>query len=357
MKENSNRRFGTADRKEQMKHWLFIACLCTLSLSLSGNKKLADDKVIMMEKTNRVPPYLYKILSLRNWQATQSRKAFQLPAEDDLFIHFSTEEQVESVIKKYWADAPQFAILKIDANKLKGKLAFETNQGGTTQYYHLYDGFIPFDSIVESKIVYQHPLDECDQQTIVQVGHPVLRQEARELSAEEIVSPEIQELIETMKATIRAAPGVGLAAPQIGQPLQLVVIEDMEHSHLTEKQLAERNRYKVPFHVIINPRLYIEEVTDQVEFFEGCLSVPELLGVVPRAGAVRVECLNERAEPVVIQAKGWYARILQHEIDHLHGTLFIDKAQLRTLMTSENYGKLYKDKSVREIQTFLNYTP
>lgn len=189
---------------------------------------------------------------------------------------------------------------------------------------------------------------------IVQVGDPVLRQVARELSLKEIASPEIQDLIEMMKATMRAAPGVGLAAPQIGKSLQLVVIEDMDQSHLNAKQLAERNRYLVPFHVIINPRMCIEEATKKFEFFEGCLSIPEFVAVVPRAEAVRVECLNERGEPVVIQAKGWYARILQHEIDHLNGILYIDKAKLPTLMTSENYVKLYKDKSVEEIQADLS---
>ena len=341
-----------------MKNWLTIACLCAVSFSLVGNEKPATNKAITMEETNQSPQYLYKILSLRNWQASQSRKTAQLSAEDDAFIHFSTQDQLERIIGKYWADAPQLVILKIDSNKLEGSLVFETNPGGTTQYYHLYDGFIPFNSIVESRIVYQQPVDICDLQKldIVQVGHPVLRQVARELSVEEIVSPEIQELIETMKATMRAAPGVGLAAPQIGKPLQLAVIEDMDHSHLNAEQLAVRDRSLVPFHVIINPRLYIEESTDNTEFFEGCLSVPEFIGIVPRAKSVRVECLNERGEPVVIQAKGWYARILQHEIDHLNSTLYIDKAQLPTLMTTENYVKLYKDKSVQEIQAalFLN---
>lgn len=342
-------------RRKRMKKWLVVAYLCTVSFSLSGEEKLANNKEIMVEGINQSPQYLYKILSARNWQATQNSKSVQLSAEDGVFVHFSTEDQLERIIEKYWADRPQFVILKIDANKLEGKLAFETNPGGTTKYYHLYEGFIPFNSILESKIVYQQPIDECDMRKldIVQVGHPVLRQTARELSFEEIISPEIQNLIEAMKATMRAAPGVGLAAPQIGKSLQLAIIEDMDHSHLSAEQLAERNRYLVPFHVIINPRIYIEEFTDKIEFFEGCLSVPEFVGVVPRAESVRVECLNERGEPVVIQAKGWYARILQHEIDHLNGTLYIDKAQLPTLMTTENYVKLYNNKSVKEIQTAL----
>jgi len=326
-----------------------------LMLLLFGNEKLISNKELTVNEMNQSPQYLYKILSLRNWQATQSRKTVQLSAEDNAFIHFSTEDQLERIVRKYWTDAPQLVILKIDSTKLQGRLAFETNAGGSTKYYHLYDGFIPFNSILESKIVYQQPIEACDRYKldVVQVGHPVLRQTARELSVEEIMSPEIQTLIETMKATMRAAPGVGLAAPQIGKPLQLVVIEDMDHSHLNAEQLAERDRHPVPFHVIINPQIYIEKSTGKTEFFEGCLSVPEFVAVVPRAKSVRVECLNERGEPTIIHAKGWYARILQHEIDHLKGTLFIDKAQLPTLMTTENYVKLYKDKSVKEIQADL----
>ncbi len=122
----------------------------------------------------------------------------------------------------------------------------------------------------------------------------------------------------------------------------------MDHSHLTREQLSERNRYPVPFHVIVNPRIYIEE-SDKAEFFEGFLSVPAFLAVVPRAKSVRVECLNERAEPVVIHAKGWYARILQHEIDHLQGHLFTDSALLPTLMTQENYESVWKGKCVEEV--------
>jgi peptide deformylase len=338
-------KFKLPIKRGSMQKWLTVACLCVVSFSLVGNEKFANNKQITMRKVNQPPQYLYKILSLRNWQATQNRKTAQLSAEDEAFIHFSTEHQLQRVIGKYWSDAPQFVVLKIDTHKLKGRWAFETNPGGTTKYYHLYGGVIPFNSIVESKIVYQQPIDTRDLQKldILQIGHPILRQTARELSIEEIRSPEIQNLIELMKTTMRAAPGVGLAAPQIGKSLQLAVIEDMDHSHLNAKQLAERNRYPVPFHVIINPRLYIEEETDTAEFFEGCLSVPELIGIVPRAQSVRVECLNERGEPVVIQARGWYARILQHEINHLNGILYIDKAYLPTLMTTENYVKLYQN--------------
>ncbi len=190
---------------------------------------------------------------------------------------------------------------------------------------------------------------------VVQAGEPVLRQQARTLSREEILSSSFQDLIKTMKDTMRDAPGVGLAAPQVGLPIQLIVIEDPidYHSHLTLEQLAERDRSEVPFHVIINPKIFIEK-EELIEFFEGCLSVPELIGVVPRAAAVRVECLNEKAEPIVIQAKGWYARILQHEIDHLHGILYLDRVKTKTLTTAENFNEFWKAKSIAEIQMTLD---
>ena len=152
---------------------------------------------------------------------------------------------------------------------------------------------------------------------------------------------------------MRDTLGVGLAAPQIGEAIQLVVIEDMDQSHLTSQQIAERHRYPVPFHVIINPRIFIDKEAAWKEFFEGCLSVPSVMGVVPRAESVCVEYLNERAEPVTIRAEGWYARILQHEIDHLNGVLFIDRAILSTLTTEENYVRLWKGKTVQEIKAEL----
>lgn len=188
----------------------------------------------------------------------------------------------------------------------------------------------------------------CSKLEVVQLGNPVLRTPARALSKEEILSPQIQSLIQDMTQVMRTAPGVGLAAPQIGQPLQLVVIEDMDQSHLTAEQLRERNRSQVPFHVLVNPKLSIE-TEETASFFEGCLSVPTFLGIVPRAKSVKVECLNERGEPVTIHAEGWYARILQHEIDHLNGTLYVDRVIPFTLTTDENYDKLWKGKKVAEI--------
>jgi peptide deformylase len=190
---------------------------------------------------------------------------------------------------------------------------------------------------------------------IRQVGEPVLRQRARRLTVEEIRSAPIQRLIEQMRDTMREAPGVGLAAPQIGQSLQLAVIEDREEylQGIAPTILQERERIVVPFHVIVNPRLTIIQDAPAV-FFEGCLSLDGFAALVPRAIAVRVDCLNERGEPVVIQARGWYARILQHEIDHLNGTLYIDRMLSRSFMSIDNLTKHWSDKTISHLQTALD---
>jgi peptide deformylase len=180
---------------------------------------------------------------------------------------------------------------------------------------------------------------------IVQAGDPILRKRSRPLTREEISSQSIQQLIELMRDAMREAPGVGLAAPQIGESIQLAVIEDRAEyiSDLSADQLAERQRSAIPFHVIINPKIsFVDE--SSAEFFEGCLSVEGYLAVVDRALNVRVECLNERGEPVTIDTQGWYARILQHEIDHLNGTLYVDRMKTRTLTTTENMLRFWKNQ-------------
>jgi peptide deformylase len=162
---------------------------------------------------------------------------------------------------------------------------------------------------------------------IVQAGDPVLREPARPLTPADLAKAEIQQLIELMRETMREAPGVGLAAPQVGVPLQLAVIEDVGESE-------EQERKPVPFHVIATPRLTLGE--ELVEHHEGCLSVDGFQARVARARDVTVEALDHRGLPVTIRAAGWYARILQHEIDHLNGTLYIDRMNTRTFSTNRN---------------------
>lgn len=192
---------------------------------------------------------------------------------------------------------------------------------------------------------------------IVQAGDPVLRQVSRTLTADEIRSASIQQLIELMKETMRDAPGVGLAAPQIGEPIQLAVIEDRSEytKGLSADQLTERQRSPVGFHVVINPTISVS-AEPSAEFFETCLSLAGFGAVVRRGLNVRVECLNELAEPITIDGCGWYARILQHEIDHLNGTLYIDRMETRSFTTAENFNRTWKNQSIAEVRSGLKLT-
>jgi peptide deformylase len=189
---------------------------------------------------------------------------------------------------------------------------------------------------------------------LLQAGDAVLRQRARPLTPDEICSRSTQELIEHMKETMRDAPGVGLAAPQVGISLQLAVIEDREEyfKDAAADQLRERERKPVPFHVIINPQITLAS-GGPLEFFEGCLSLAGFCALVPRSGTVRVECLNEKGEQRVIEASGWYARILQHEIDHLDGAMYVDRMHSRSFCTLENFNSLWKNRSTQEIRDAL----
>jgi peptide deformylase len=208
---------------------------------------------------------------------------------------------------------------------------------------------------------------------IVQAGNPVLRQRARPLSLAEIRGKEIQNLIESMRTCMWEAPGVGLAAPQVGLSLQLAVIEDRAEyqKDVPEAQLRERERRPVPFHVLINPTLtpmltlsqkpmpeaahkQTNSRGESAEFFEGCLSLAGFTAVVPRARTVRVECLDEYGAKKVIEASGWYARILQHEIDHLNGHLYIDRMKSRTFTSLDNWTQFWKGKPVSEIVSALD---
>src|SRR6185295_6104488 len=189
---------------------------------------------------------------------------------------------------------------------------------------------------------------------IVQAGDPVLRKQSRPVTREEILSPAIQELIPLMRDTMREAPGVGLAAPQIGQSIQLAVIEDRATyiKDVSEEEIAQRQRSAIPFHVLINPKLTVVGNSSAV-FFEGCLSVEGYQAIVDRALDVHVECLNERGEEVKINAHGWYARILQHEIDHLNGILYIDRMKTRTYTTGENFFQYWMHRPIEDVLSEL----
>jgi peptide deformylase len=190
---------------------------------------------------------------------------------------------------------------------------------------------------------------------VVQAGDPVLRQKARRLSVDEIKSPAIRDLIERMRETMYDAPGVGLAAPQIGEPIQLVVIEDRPDymEHMAPERIAELGRVAMPFHVLANPHIVLDE-TRTATYFEGCLSMSGFTGLVPRAASVHVEAMNERGEPVSIDARGWYARILQHEVDHLRGVMCTDRMHPRSLMTQQNHIRHWAGSAIDEVMKALD---
>ncbi len=189
---------------------------------------------------------------------------------------------------------------------------------------------------------------------IVQVGEPVLRNVARPLLAEEIALPETQQLIEWMRDTMRDAPGVGLAAPQIGLPVQLAVLEDRADylKDMAQDVLAERERGPVEFQALINPRI-VERSGEETEFYEGCLSLAGFSALVRRPWAVTVEYLDHNGVEKRIAASGWHARILQHEIDHLHGCLYIDRMAARSFTSLDNFGRHWKQMPIAEVRKAL----
>lgn len=154
-----------------------------------------------------------------------------------------------------------------------------------------------------------------------------------------------------------AAPGVGLAAPQVGEALQLVVLEDGPDrwGRLDERELRAREREILPFTVLVNPTYEVVGDGQKVDFYEGCLSVPGLTGLVSRYRIVRVSALDERAEPVNRLFSGWPARIVQHELDHLAGVLYLDSVEVRSLSTVENFARLWAGHPLDDVARDLGF--
>ena len=189
---------------------------------------------------------------------------------------------------------------------------------------------------------------------IVQAGTPVLRARAADVPVERITTPELQQLFATMIATMRAAPGVGLAAPQIGVPLRVIVLEDRPEllAALKPAELAERERAPFDTRVIVNPVLrHVGE--DQATFFEGCLSVKGYVGLVERSREVEVTGLDEHGVAQTWRVKGWPARILQHEVDHLDGGLYIDRMKTRSFASADEAKARYAGKPIAEVRALL----
>jgi peptide deformylase len=193
---------------------------------------------------------------------------------------------------------------------------------------------------------------------IIQCGDPVLRRAAEPVDPADLHTPELRRLIAQMRVTMEAAPGVGLAAPQVGVSLQLAVLQDSPErwGHLNEEELAARERNALPFTVLVNPAVTPVDGDGLAGFYEGCLSVPGLAALVARHRAVRVKALDEHGEPVDRVYSGWPARIVQHEADHLGGRLYLDRAESRSLTTAENYARLWAGRPPADAAAALGFT-
>ncbi|XVF24814.1 hypothetical protein REPUB_Repub13aG0160300 [Reevesia pubescens] len=172
---------------------------------------------------------------------------------------------------------------------------------------------------------------------IVKAGDPVLHEPAKYVDPDEIESERIQKIIDDMVRVMRMAPGVGLAAPQIGIPLRIIVLEDTAEyiSYAPKEETKEQDRRSFDLLVIINPKLEKKSRRTAL-FFEGCLSVDGFRAVVERHLDVEVTGLGRDGQPIKVHASGWQARILQHECDHLDGTIYVDKMVPRTFRTVQN---------------------
>jgi len=171
---------------------------------------------------------------------------------------------------------------------------------------------------------------------IVRLGHPALRTPARPLDPGHLANPEIQLLIDDMVETMADAGGVGLAAPQVGEEMQIFVYQ-------------AAGPPEIPLRVVVNPMI-TPRAGDLVYDWEGCLSIPDLRGLVPRHPEVRVRGLDRDGQPLDYVAAGLEARIVQHEFDHLNGVIFLDRMRdLHSLAYFEEWERYMIDRSRQDL--------
>ena len=177
---------------------------------------------------------------------------------------------------------------------------------------------------------------------ITKMGHPVLRQPARELTRDELLSPAVQQLIDDMVDTMRDAEGVGLAAPQVYEDVRLFVAE------VRSSRPGTPDEHALPLLVLANPEVI--QASEELEHgWEGCLSIPDIKGLVPRHRTVTVRAIDRNGRAVTLEAQGYFARIFQHEMDHLDGVLYLDRMDdLTTLAYSQEFERYWLEGDEEE---------
>jgi peptide deformylase len=170
---------------------------------------------------------------------------------------------------------------------------------------------------------------------IATIGHPVLRQRAREVAREELARPEVQRFIDDLVETMRDANGAGIAANQVHEPIRVCAVEIHDNPRYPYKP-------NWPLTILVNP--VVEPTTDETfDNYEGCLSVPNLRGRVPRFTGVRLRAWDREGREIDQRVAGLMAGTFQHEVDHLDGTLFVDRVvDTRTLCTWADFDRFHK---------------
>lgn len=171
---------------------------------------------------------------------------------------------------------------------------------------------------------------------IIKMGHPTLREEAMPYPESKIGSAEFRRMIEDMRETMADAGGIGLAAPQVDIPYQVAVVE------VPDTGTRYGDTPALPFAVYVNPKITVLDPAES-GYWEGCLSVPGMMGYVERPQHIRVDYLDETGTPRSIEAKGFLATVFQHEFDHLYGTLYVDRLKDTRMFMFEAEFRQFQD--------------
>lgn len=183
---------------------------------------------------------------------------------------------------------------------------------------------------------------------IAQIGHPVLRQVSRPVDAAELATPAMQQLIDELIETMRAANGAGIAAPQIYEPVQICVVEVRPNNPRYPYRPA------IPLTVLVNPELSWAPDAETFDNYEGCLSVPNLRGLVRRSAVLTYRALDRHGEVISGTARGLRACTYQHETDHLHGKLFVDRVtDPTTFCTWEHFDRFQKEGVAERVRALV----